>query len=33
VIANLGVGAHDAVFAQAVLAQAEKLGVGTLLDE
>ena len=33
VIANLGVGAHDAVFAQAVLAQAEKLGVGTLLAE
>jgi ornithine cyclodeaminase/alanine dehydrogenase-like protein (mu-crystallin family) len=33
VIANLGVGAHDAVFAQAVLAQAERLAVGTLLDE
>jgi ornithine cyclodeaminase/alanine dehydrogenase-like protein (mu-crystallin family) len=33
VIANLGVGAHDAVFAKAVLDEAERLGIGALLDE
>ena len=33
VVANLGVGAHDAVFSQAILAHAEALGRGTLLAE
>ncbi len=33
VVANLGVGAHDAVFSQAILDQAEALGRGTLLAE
>ena len=33
VVANLGVGAHDAVFAKAILDQAEALGSGTLLPE
>jgi ornithine cyclodeaminase/alanine dehydrogenase-like protein (mu-crystallin family) len=33
VVANLGVGAHDAVFARAVLDEAERRGIGTLLEE
>jgi ornithine cyclodeaminase/alanine dehydrogenase-like protein (mu-crystallin family) len=33
VVANLGVGAHDAVFAKAILDQAEAIGGGTLLPE
>ncbi|HEY1480907.1 MAG TPA: hypothetical protein VGF46_12790 [Gaiellales bacterium] len=33
VIANLGVGAHDAVFAKAILAEAESRGIGTLLED
>jgi ornithine cyclodeaminase/alanine dehydrogenase-like protein (mu-crystallin family) len=33
VVANLGVGAHDAVFSQAILDRAEELGRGTLLAE
>jgi ornithine cyclodeaminase/alanine dehydrogenase-like protein (mu-crystallin family) len=33
VCANLGVGAHDAVFAKAILAQAEERGIGSLLDD
>ena len=33
VIANLGVGAHDAVFSKAILDQAEARGLGTLLPE
>ena len=33
VVANLGVGAHDAVFAKAVLDEAERLDIGTLLAE
>jgi ornithine cyclodeaminase/alanine dehydrogenase-like protein (mu-crystallin family) len=33
VVANLGVGAHDAVFSQAILDRAETIGTGTLLPE
>jgi ornithine cyclodeaminase/alanine dehydrogenase-like protein (mu-crystallin family) len=33
VVANLGVGAHDAVFAKAILDRAEALDSGTLLSE
>ncbi len=33
VVANLGVGAHDAVFAQAILDRAERGAVGVLLPE
>jgi ornithine cyclodeaminase/alanine dehydrogenase-like protein (mu-crystallin family) len=33
VVANLGVGAHDAVFSKAILDQAEAIGGGTLLPE
>jgi ornithine cyclodeaminase/alanine dehydrogenase-like protein (mu-crystallin family) len=33
VVANLGVGAHDAVFSQGILDRAEALGRGTLLPE
>ena len=32
VVANLGVGAHDVVFASAVLARAEREGIGELLS-
>jgi ornithine cyclodeaminase/alanine dehydrogenase-like protein (mu-crystallin family) len=32
VVANLGVGAHDVVFARAVLARAEREGIGELLS-
>jgi ornithine cyclodeaminase/alanine dehydrogenase-like protein (mu-crystallin family) len=33
VVANLGVGAHDAVFSRAILDEAEARGLGTLLDD
>jgi hypothetical protein len=32
VVANLGVGAHDVVFGSAVLARAEREGIGALVS-